>query len=182
MATMEEILKAIKEAEGDDLKAFKNALGISESDTSPSGDSPELKKEQYQSLQKQYELTAQYGKMKEAQYEAERQNLIAQAEEYKRNTDLALDAEEKVKKLIEALKDGEEISLGDFNIPELNEALDKVAELGKIQEKVRKAEASGRGDAARDQVKMMSGMIGLENYSSSAIGKTTALFAQLADG
>jgi len=29
---------------------------------------------------------------------------------------------------------------------------------------------------------MMSGMIGLENYSNSAIGKTTALFAQLADG
>ena len=179
---MEEILAAIKNAEGNDLKAFKNALGISESDTSPAGASAEERKQQYESLQKQYELTAQYGKMKEAQYEAERQNLIAQAEAYAATADLAEDAKKNAIELIEALKDGEEISIGRFDIPELDEALGKVAKLGEIQEKVRKAEADGRGEAARSQAKMISGMIGLENYSSSAIGKTTALFAQLADG
>ena len=89
MATMEEILKAIKNAEGDDLKAFRNALGISETDTSPTGASTEERRQQYESLQKQYELTAQYGKMKEAQYEAERQNLIAQAEAYAATADLS---------------------------------------------------------------------------------------------
>ena len=139
MATMEQILAAIKNAEGDDLKAFKNALGISESDTSPSGDGSELKKEQYQSLQKQYELTAQYGKMKQAQYEAEKLNLIDLAESYKANNDLASDALIQAEELIDKLKSGEQISLGSFDLLDLDDAIDKVAELGELEENKRKA-------------------------------------------
>ena len=182
--TMAQILKAIEKAASENGPAFKKlkkALGTSET-TSSSLDDKGLKADQLDMLKKQAQLTAELGKMKEIEYKAEKQRLLEIAEALRDNKDTAMDTVEQAKELIAALEAGGEISIGAFDIPQLDEQIEKVAKLGEQEENVNKARAAGALEGNKAIAKNIAGLVGLKNYSESATGQVVKQFAAIAQG
>ena len=179
--TMAQILEAIKGASTENIKAFKDALGVKET-TSSSLDDKGLKADQLDMLKKQAQLTAELGKMKEIEYKAEKQRLLEIAEALRDNKDTAMDTVEQAKELIAALEAGGEISIGAFDIPQLDEQIEKVAKLGEQEENVNKARAAGALEGNKAIAKNIAGLVGLKNYSESATGQVVKQFAAIAQG
>ena len=179
--TMAQILEAIKTASTENIKAFKDALKISDS-TSTSADTSGLRAKELDMLKKQAQLTAELGKMKEIEYKAEKQRLLEIAEALRDNKDTAMDTVEQAKELIAALEAGGEISIGAFDIPQLDEQIEKVAKLGEQEENVNKARAAGALEGNKAIAKNIAGLVGLKNYSESATGQVVKQFAAIAQG
>ena len=179
--TMAQILKAIKGASKENIKAFKDALGVKDA-TSSSVDTSGADSHALDMLKKQAQLTAELSKMKEIEYKAEKERLLEIAKTLRDNKDTALDTVKQAKELIAALETGGEISLGAFKIPQLDEQIEKVAKLGEQEENVNKARAAGALEGNKAIAKNIAGLVGLKNYSESATGQVVKQFAAIAQG
>jgi hypothetical protein len=179
--TIAQILEAIKGASKENIKAFKDALGVKDA-TSSSVDTSGADSHALDMLKKQAQLTAELSKMKEIEYKAEKERLLEIAKTLRDNKDTALDTVKQAKELIAALETGGEISLGAFKIPQLDEQIEKVAKLGKQEENVNKARAAGALEGNKAIAKNIAGLVGLKNYSESATGQVVKQFAAIAQG
>ena len=179
--TIAQILEAIKGASKENIKAFKDALGVKDA-TSSSVDTSGADSHALDMLKKQAQLTAELSKMKEIEYKAEKERLLEIAKTLRDNKDTALDTVKQAKELIDALETGGEISLGAFKIPQLDEQIEKVAKLGKQEENVNKARAAGALEGNKAIAKNIAGLVGLKNYSESATGQVVKQFAAIAQG
>mgnify|MGYP003639980958 CR=1 FL=1 len=179
--TMEQILEAIKTASTENIKAFKDALKISDS-TSTSADTSGLNAKALEMLSKRAQLTSQISKMKELEYEAEKTRLLKLAKALSENGDILEADRQAAEDMIAALESGQDLASTRFNVAELDEVLDKIAEMRDTEEAVLAAKKEGRDVQAKAAAKGIAGMVGLKNYSESAIGKTVDLFAAMADG
>ena len=179
--TMAQILEAIKTASTENIKAFKDALKISDS-TSTSADTSGLDAKALEMLSKRAQLTSQISKMKELEYEAEKTRLLKLAKALAENGDTVAATKKEAEDMIALLKSGADLGNMKFNIPEIDEVIDKIAEMRDAEEAVLAAKKEGRDVQAKAAAEGIAGMIGLKNYSESAIGKTVDLFAAMADG
>jgi len=179
--TMAQILEAIKNASTENIKAFKDALGVSET-TSTSRDSSELDAKALDMLAKRAQLTSQISKMKDLEYKAEKTRVLEIAQLLKDNGDILEADRQAAEDMIAALESGQELASTRFNVAELDDVLDKIAEMKDIEELRNAAIKDGRDVQAKSAAEGIAGMVGLKNYSNSAIGKVTDLFASMADG
>ena len=89
--TMAQILEAIKGASTENIKAFKDALGVKETTSTPA-DTSKLDAKALDMLKKQAQLTAEISKMKEIEYKAEKQRLLETTQNLIENGNIATDA------------------------------------------------------------------------------------------
>ena len=179
--TMAQILEAIKNASTENVKAFKDALGVSET-TSTSRDTSELDAKALDMLAKRAQLTSQISKMKDLEYKAEKTRVLEIAQLLKDNGDILEADRQAAEDMIAALESGQDLASTRFNVAELDEVLDKIAEMKDVEELRNAAVKEGRDVQAKSAAEGIAGMVGLKNYSNSAIGKVTDLFASMADG
>mgnify|MGYP003651249271 CR=1 FL=1 len=179
--TMAQILEAIKNASTENVKAFKDALGVSEA-TSTSRDTSELDAKALDMLAKRAQLTSQISKMKDLEYKAEKTRVLEIAQLLKDNGDILEADRQAAEDMIAALESGQDLASTRFNVAELDEVLDKIAEMKDVEELRNAAVKEGRDVQAKSAAEGIAGMVGLKNYSNSAIGKVTDLFASMADG
>ena len=182
--TMAQILEAIKGASTENIKAFKDALGVKETTSTPA-DTSKLDAKALDMLKKQAQLTAELGKMKEIEYKAEKQRLLETTEKLIENGDIATDALGNAEKLIEAIRTGADLtalSLGNFNIAALDEQMEKVHKLAETEQGMDMARKAGALEGNKAIAKNIAGLVGLENYSASATGQVVKQFAAIAQG
>jgi len=179
--TMAQILEAIKNASTENIKAFKDALGVSET-TSTSRDTSELDAKALDMLAKRAQLTSQISKMKDLEYKAEKTRVLEIAQLLKDNGDILEADRQAAEDMIAALESGQDLASTRFNVAELDDVLDKIAGMKDVEEARNAAIKEGRDVQAKSATEGIAGMVGLKNYSNSAIGKVTDLFASMADG
>ena len=179
--TMAQILEAIKNASTENIKAFKDALGVSETTSTPR-DTSELDAKALDMLAKRAQLTSQISKMKDLEYKAEKTRVLEIAKLLKDNGDILEADLQAAQGMIAALESGQDLASTRFNVAELDDVLDKIAEMKDIEVLRNAAIKEGRDVQAKSAAEGIAGMVGLKNYSSSAIGKATDLFAAMADG
>ena len=182
--TMAQILEAIKGASTENIKAFKDALGVKETTSTPA-DTSKLDAKALDMLKKQAQLTAEISKMKEIEYKAEKQRLLETTQNLIENGNIATDALGNAEKLIEAIRTGADLtalSLGNFNIAALDEQMEKVHELAETEQGMDMARKAGALEGNKAIAKNIAGLVGLKNYSESATGQMSKQFAVIAQG
>jgi len=179
--TMAQILEAIKNASTENIKAFKDALGVSET-TSTSRDTSELDEKALEMLKKRAQLQGDVAKSTQMAYEEEKkrlQVLIDQNVEESKKAQ-ALEDLNVFYDQIKSKQGREAAASTKFNIPAIDEALSKTIKMAETQELINKARKEGNGEVEQ-MASSLGKMIGIDaKFSSSNIGKLTDTFASMA--
>ena len=177
--TKAEIKKIIEQIKGDkDLKkAFDSALGREEGTSTRTYEYDDTAdKMAIDNLKKRAQLQGDIAESTRLAYEAELAFLKQKAE--------AGELEEQQQKdilgIIKDIRDGKEVSLGRFDIKEIDDALDRIDKMAQKQNTINKGSKEFANQAER-AASGMADLVGIKTkFTETRIGKMTDLFASMA--
>jgi len=175
--TKAEIQNIIKQIKGDkDLKkAFDSVLGREESTRTYEYDDT-ADKMAIDNLKKRAQLQGNIAESTRLAYEAELAFLKQKAEA----GELEEQQQTAILEIIKDIRDGKEVSLGRFNIKEIDDALDRIDKMAQKQNTINKGSKEFANQAER-AASGMADLVGIKTkFTETRIGKMTDLFASMA--